>query len=334
MHSHAFIDWIDIYQVYPEGGLPIVASGFVAGYDEDGAEEFRSVKSHRHEGSFDTVVLVSCDGSRVRVAGNVGRLGRPDNLWNLDFAATVRKANSLLERLGLPPFTTGRRLYNYVKGRWEWTGARLVRIDVTTNLATYSDLRAREFLRALADVSVARVAKGSYKDETVTWGNKMWYLKAYLKHVEMAKHKHCPPEVLDYARDMGLVRIEAEFKRRLLQDHGLYFLGDVTMAKVVKLFDERIEPLKRVDTSVDLAVLEQVPLKYRVTADAWLRGADLKGEMTNGTFYRHRKALLEYGIDISTPRNMAQVHVITRYVDLTPVAPPDWYQLDSRRVAA
>lgn len=29
MHSHAFIDWIDIYQVYPEGGLAFIANTLI-----------------------------------------------------------------------------------------------------------------------------------------------------------------------------------------------------------------------------------------------------------------------------------------------------------------
>ena len=38
---------------------------------------------------------------------------------------------------------------------------------------------------------------------------------------------------------------------------------------------------------------------YKGTFCAWILGVDLKKDMSNAQFYRHRKEILKHGIDIS-----------------------------------
>ncbi len=61
-------------------------------------------------------------------------------------------------------------------------------------------------------------------------------------------------------------------------------------------------------------VLDEIPLPYSLTAAAWYEGRDVKNEpvasaepFSKSTYYRHRRKLLDYGIDISRNCN---VHVI------------------------
>lgn len=52
-------------------------------------------------------------------------------------------------------------------------------------------------------------------------------------------------------------------------------------------------------------ILDEIPLPYSLTAVRWYEGIDVRretvvfGPLPKSTYYRHRKKLLEYGIDIS-----------------------------------
>ena len=47
-------------------------------------------------------------------------------------------------------------------------------------------------------------------------------------------------------------------------------------------------------------VLDSLPHRLRLTYQSWLNGDDLKQILPHNTFYRYKKALREYGIDISS----------------------------------
>lgn len=61
-------------------------------------------------------------------------------------------------------------------------------------------------------------------------------------------------------------------------------------------------------------VLDDIPLPYSLTAVAWYEGRDVRNApvvsavpFSSSTFYRHRRKLLTYGIDI---RQKCNVHII------------------------
>lgn len=57
-------------------------------------------------------------------------------------------------------------------------------------------------------------------------------------------------------------------------------------------------------------VLDEIPLPYSLTAAAWYEGVDVRrepvvfGPLPRSTHYRHRRNLLEHGIDIGKPCNI------------------------------
>lgn len=61
-------------------------------------------------------------------------------------------------------------------------------------------------------------------------------------------------------------------------------------------------------------VLDEIPLPYSITAYRWYEGIDIRTEpvtlwvLSRSTFYRHRKKLLEYGIDIGKQCNVKVIH--------------------------
>jgi II/X family phage/plasmid replication protein len=71
----------------------------------------------------------------------------------------------------------------------------------------------------------------------------------------------------------------------------------------------------------------EIPGRAGELAVAWRDGADLKTRLSNGTFYRYRKELLKYGIDIAVPSNVTRLRSRVEVITLSPATIPDWYQL-------
>lgn len=343
-----FIDWITISQTHsPEGEelLPIVAASINTKSDyETGEIEYQSLGTKRVEGSFSTSIGVKCDGYTVSLSGNVGRLGRPDNLFNLDFDQTIQKCNEILAQFNLPPFTSGKRLmnpnpskYDIKKGIYHiWTGATISQIHLTCNYSTGSAESAQSVINWLDSQSVSHIKKSRSGGSTVSYGSKSSrkLFKAYIKYLEMLAHKKSKREkgdleesrVFKFCRDFGIVRGELEAHRLMLRDKKLRFLGDITMAKLIKLYDEESEVFKRVKVDQDRIDILHLPKFVQQTALTYLRGDDPKLYLSKSAFYRHAKILREYGIDISEVKNnVISMPVAIRYIDIKPVSAPDWY---------
>lgn len=324
----SFIDWITVTQFHSEGGLPIVSGGVVVNYDSSGAPVFERNKPARHVGSFETGVSVGCDGFRVSLSGNPGRLSRPDNLFNHGIAGTLAACNRVLDGYGLPPFVPTRIDANGMERR----GAVVSRLDITRNYATGSEGAARALIQWLAGRSIARMRRGFAGTESVWWANTRHMLKAYIKHLEMRGHGMAESDPLfRWALAAGIVRVEVELKKRLLSELGLNDLGNITDERLDELFDEQTSLLHQADRSDDDDILEHVPKRSRVYAAAWLAGEDMAAlGVSRSTLYVHAKVLRECGIDILQRRNLAKFPVRVRTIDIQPLAVPDWYSLEAR----
>lgn len=328
MSNEIFVDWITISQLHTESEpFPIYTGGINVDYDSEGNARFERVRPAHFTGSFETSVRIKSDGRHISLSGNVGRFSRKDNLFNCGFKDTVTKCNRILVGRCLPPFTSG-EVRNAV-GRADIPSASLSRVDLTANFATGSESQARHLIRWLASRSVSRMKKGRAGDESVWWSNTRHMLKAYIKHIEMLKHgcKEDDP-VYQWCKEQGVVRVEIELKRRLLNDLDLVEIKNVTDEKLIKVFHEQTEIFNSVDRSEEPDILDSIPPKSRVHAAAWMAGKDLRPLMSRATFFRHAKVLREYGIDISEPRNVETFPVKVRIVEMKPLSMPDWYSLD------
>ncbi|WP_296888850.1 phage/plasmid replication protein [Thiobacillus sp.] len=326
-----FIDWITITQHHQGAVLPILTGGVTVHYSAEGVPVFERNQSTRIQGSHDTSVRVGCDGFRVSLSGNPGRLSRKDNVFNHGLAGTIEACNRVLVELGLPPFTTsgahrpaGAAREVASTGR----GAVVSRLDVTRNYATGSESSARAFIRWLGGRSIARMKRGQAGDESVWWANTRHMLKAYVKHLEMVKHGSAKDDdLVIWLQKQGVVRVELELKKRLLSELGLNDLANLTDEKLAEIYEQQIEPFKRADRSCDDDILEALPRRSRALAAAWLAGHDVRDLIGKTQLYVHAKVLRECGIDILQPRNVERFPVKVRFIDLQPLAVPEWYSL-------
>lgn len=97
------------------------------------------------------------------------------------------------------------------------------------------------------------------------------------------------------------------------------------MAQIVDLFEERRQVMTRADHTHDN--LEDLPNHFRRTARDYLAGDNVKARMSDVTFWRHRKAILKYGIDIAVKRNVIEFKPRVRVIEVRPAVAPSWYHL-------
>lgn len=338
-----FIDWVSLWQVHP-AHAPI-NSGSIITYDGCGNITFERSRPARLQGSHSTSCSIKSDGSCVVFSGNFGRLNRSDNLFNYNPTKTLERVNIAARFAGLPEFvihdsgnatissevvlaSVGHADGYFKKNRTLYEFIHLSRIDLTKNYSCGNVAAARSVIRAISGKSVNRVKKGVGGDSSVWWSNTRYMLKVYVKALEMEAHGTNTGKAYEYARDNGIIRLEIELKRRELHDLGWSdfreFLKAWDMGHVHKLFSDYEKILTVENISNDAQFIDSLPQKLRVTAAAFLAGRDVKALLSNGSFYRHRKALLEYGIDISDERP-AQINTKIRHVEIVPVSAPDWY---------
>lgn len=340
-----FCDWISMYQDHPKG-CPKLNDGAVMQYNAEGELEFLTLKKMQIKGSFESSVFIRSDGTRVWFEGNVSKFGRPDNVFGFTFEECIQRINALLKTLNLPPFTAGKGAHRQMdNGQWEkvYTGARVTRIDVTQNFAAGSKSAAAEFMRWLSTQQASRLKTGTYGEgDTVDFGrgSKLVYTKAYLKGAELLRHakKRVDPdrpgqrmydpyteELAAWCDAAGLVRWETTYKSKWLIHHNQQYLGAIDMNVFHTDFAKRKEVFTRANIEQD--ELTDLPPKLLGVYRMWLSGDDLACKYKRATFYRHRKALIPYGVDIAVRSNVRQFQPRTRVITLGPVTPPDFYQL-------
>ncbi|MFN5048837.1 phage/plasmid replication protein [Roseateles sp.] len=321
-------------QDHPEGGLPVVDAGCVIATDEVGELKWKTVRAVTHQGSYETSIQVRCDGHRVSLSGNLSRFGRPENLFGFSFWECLDRANEVLKHYGLPPFTAGQRI-EYAKDRgrdvrYAWTGARVSRIDLTANFEAGSMDGAHAVMQYLGTQHAGRQeGRVLGQGETVAFGGgKRQYWKAYIKSLELRRHGCTDERVIAHCERVGLVRYEGTVRSNALTDLGAAYLGDYergfAMAQLVRLFEEKASVFSRAEKSTD--DLDELPRHLRATARDYLAGMDTSRSLSRATFFRHRRELLAYGIDISV-RNVRPFQPRVRVVELVRAQMPAWYQL-------
>lgn len=334
MAAGVFCDWLSIYQVH-FAGVALVNDGHVFSVDQEGVIQWDVPSKLVHRGSHDTSIRIRSDGFKVSLEGNIGRFNRPDNLFGYSVAECVQLANKLLAEFGLPPFFDAAPMPMIRKGGedggYQAVGAVITRVDLTRNWATGSPGNCEQFIRYLQGFKSGRQEPTPYKTTGVAWGvgSKYWYAKVYDKAGEYKrqlgkKAKGFDATLFDYMYNAGIARHEIELKSRYLRDHNLWRIsqwGEGMEERVYALFNDVIEGQAHVDSFLE------IPGRAGELAVAWRDGADLKKRLAQNTYYRYRRELLKYGIDIAVPSNVTRLRARVEVISLTPAVIPDWYHL-------
>ncbi len=331
--SVGFCDWISIYQRHIGVQLPKMCDGAFLRIDVNGECVNTTLKKLRVEGSHDTSVYIRCDGETVWFEGNASRFGRPDNVFGYTFRQCIERINGLMADHDLPAFTDGERFMSSHKGqpRSVWTGAMVTRVDMTENFMTGSKEDAYHFMRWLAGQQASRLKTGTHGEgETVDFGrgSRRVYSKAYLKGPELRRHAKGDSyleQLADWCDQVGLVRFETTYKSTKLHDMACHYLGGFDMKQLEIDFEDRKSVFTR--ASAEIEELADLPKAILSTYRMWQAGDDVTSKISRATFFRHRRELLPYGVDIAIKSNVTQMKTKTRVIRLGPVSPPEWYEL-------
>lgn len=318
-----FCDYLSVYQSH---AVPVgrYDSGVQITVDSDGSVSQKVTKPvlHKHEfvdedgASYSTSLSIKVDAGLVSIRGNIGRYGRPDNVFGFSVDQCKRFANEFLRALGFPEFTES---------------AKVTRVDLTVNYAAGSSEAGRAYIGYLGSVQTGRQLQHVYADGAtidIGRGSRYVYSKVYLKGPELYKRRKktgVAMQVIDYCNDSGVVRYELELKQALARKNVTRW-EDCTDERLAPIFQEYED--KQLRKNVEVAAnTDELKKNERMTYIAWKGGEDTKTMMSQATWYRHRKEILRItGSDIAIKRKKDDVQV--RVITLKPLPRPAWYQLD------
>jgi II/X family phage/plasmid replication protein len=323
---------------YISGFLPCkhdpekLIDGFVMSFDPLGNQEWVCNKKLSVEGSYSSKIqLQSHSENLVYFTGNPVKFLQGHNLFGTNDIRHLMRLffDKLLEQspLGLCPDPFQ---YDLIQdGHYE-----LTRVDINETWHLNNSREVQAWIRAVGSTAYMKHrGAGQFSGDTAYFGknSRRWGLKCYSKGNEIKAKGHklpdelCIPEMLEYA-DKAL-RIEAFIRQLELKRRGLNLVSNWDIDTPTELLLECISKLELSDVyMLDESVLDTLPPRLRMTYNAWLNGEDLKSIYTQRTFYRVRKEMEKYGIDISSksPKEKNNVIPLIRVLEAQPVGIPDW----------
>lgn len=318
-------DWMTFRHEYAEAQEP-KNSGKILKITADGeieweAQQWENVKC----ASSDTSIRIKDDGYTLRGMANIGRFQQPDNKQGLTVMQCVERWEEVLRALGYNVQGFGTRFNRKVAPGVEHgltgdsklleAGTYITRIDLAGNfeVSDYSSLASAMMVRRIGQ---KLPMAGKYGP---TWGydakrSNWWKAKLYDKTAELTGLR----------RSQGgatLARFEVQLGNEWLKREGMdrsYKWKGKDMAQII--YGKFADPVFREGLSVQ--DWKSIPPKIRPYAVLWRDGVDIRTlfSVTSGGYYKVRKQLIPYGIDIGTPCNVMALTRNCRIVEVTPVS--------------
>ena len=299
------IDWVSAILPCKHDPSKLI-SGLVMSFDAQGNNEWTVNKTLSVEGSYSSKIQIkSHTENQIYISGNPTKFLQGHNLFGSNDLVSImgKFFDELLthKNLGLCPDPF--QYANIKDGHYE-----LTRVDVneTWHLNSQKDVQA--WIRAVGETAYLKHrGAGQFSGDTAYFGknSRRWALKCYSKGLEiLAKgHKLPPelatPEMLEYAHKA--LRIEGVTRQLELKRRDLHIASNWDIDTAEELLLEYISKLEMSDVyMLKDDVLDSLPPRLRLTYQAWLNGDDLKTVLSRPTFYRYRKQILQYGVDISS----------------------------------
>jgi len=331
------IDWVDFVAplVHDEGqGSPFYA-GEVMSTTPEGELDWGIFKRMQMLGSYATTVQVRsarmADGRQgVRVSGNLVKWFQGHNIFGTnDLRGLVLESLSKILEIG--------KIAASIDELQSWTigDIELLRVDCTESANFGNEKRVLNALRSLDQSANLKFrGRGQFNGHSLLFGkgSRNWSLTLYSKGTELQKHKL--PEGLRgtplQAFADGLLRMEFRLLSMHLKKLGLSKLWAWCENTASSVHQIMLQNLQISDaTMIDSDVIESLPTRYKLIYQSWKDGHDLRTILTRPTFYRHRRALLAYGVDISIKQDRHEAetsNVVPIRVVLVgkPVDVPEW----------
>jgi len=331
------IDWVDFVAplVHEEGqGSPFYA-GEVMSTTPAGELDWGIFKRMQMVGSHSSIVQIRsarmADGRQaVRVSGNLVKWFQGHNIFGTnDLRGLVLEALSKIVEIGNISATLA-DLESWAAGDIE-----LLRVDCTESADFGNEKRVLNALRSLDQSANLKFrGRGQFNGHSLLFGkgSRNWSLTLYSKGTELRKHK-LPQTLLETPLQSfadGLLRMEFRLLSMHLKKLGLSKLWAWCENTASSVHQIMLQNLQISDaTMLDSDIIESLPTRYKSVYQLWKDGHDLRTIYPRPTFYRHRRSLLAYGVDIAIKQDRHEVegsNVVPIRVVLVgkPVTVPEW----------
>lgn len=326
------IDWVTMKISCDHVG--IISNGSVVKVSKDNEIEWTSLSWLPVSGSHDSnIVIRSLSDSQLEISGNPAKWLQGHNLFGTNDLNALcwlffSKLTSIKE-LCLTPSVEQIRIIK--------DGLFTVsRVDINESWLLANRFEVLSWIRSAEQkIRLKHRGTGQFKGSTLYWGkgSKRWFLKCYSKGEEISsKNSNFPdafrtPDMLSYA-DRAL-RLELTMKSNALREMQLHIPANWNAETARMLLLNSIQGLEMSNNfSLTNDVLATLPPRVRLAYAAWYNGDDLRQILSRPTFYRYRKQLKEYDIDISILRDVekepSNVIPLIRVLEAVPAGVPSW----------
>ena len=313
-------------------------NGRVFSMNPDGEIEWHCEKVLNVEGSYSSnIQLKSATNGSIWFSGNPVKFLQGHNIFGTDDIVYLlgRFFDALLkiDSLGLKP--TDSQYERVMAG-----DVLLTRVDVNQSWLLNSKTDVLSWIRAAGNCArLKHRGSGQFSGDTLYFGknSRRWSVKCYSKGHELtvkgrALHADLAhPFLVDYAEKA--LRLELVMRSMHLKDCMLNlacnWLPETAKMLLVSTVLDNLEITDNM--TIQDEVLTQLPSRLRLVYLSWQNGDDLRSMFPKNTFYRYRRAMLPYGIDISMIQESepkSNVIPLIRYLEAIPAGVPDWaYEL-------
>lgn len=208
----------------------------------------------------------------------------------------------------------------------------LSRVDITAmfSLPSRSDVLA--WLNHAATTSRTRTGTGMLKGTSVYFNKSSarWEVVCYSKGAELEKHQ-LPREfegsgLDDYANNK--LRVELRLRGKELSKLGLKSGTNWLKLDPWLLYKDYVGRIQMSEQTIRQEDVFNIPKFARMSYELWASGKDVRQFVSRPKFYKDRKALLEFGVDIATAKPCEESHVnvvpLKRVLELKPAGAPSW----------
>lgn len=332
------IDWLTFDVICPHHPGAFSA-GQVLCIDANGETEWLSQRRLIVPGSHDSTITVKATpgtdpGISLRFSGNPVKWLQGHNIFGTDDLQGIARdlVVGVFDILGQP-------LDFQVISALQSGHFTLLRVDINYSWLVPTGPDALEFIRSMSASSyLSHRGRGELRREsTCSWGkgSQYWWMKAYHKGSELRDKGHqlplelsCTSALLEFAD--RCVRIEVQLNSKELKRRSLNVASawhDWTPSEIHSDYLQRLQ-ISDATMSRKQNPPPGLPEKLVSVYQLWADGHDLRQLYPRATWYRHRKALMDYGIDIAVqqPReDEAEKVVPLRSVLIAqPAGVPEW----------
>jgi II/X family phage/plasmid replication protein len=320
-----------------------IPAGRVLSIDSDGLIAWECVKSIDCRSSHETSLKIKSTGGNgegrataLMIDGNLCKFLQGHNVFGsrdlntlllLVFRKIVELYGEHLRGCSSPALTETK----IKKGNY-----KVKMVDINQLYDVGNDASVEAWLHAAEMRARSRHGRSSRDKGTVYLGksSRRWAFKFYNKAREMlAKGKS--HQLPDYLQNIGLedfiqgkLRAELRIFSKELEKHGITHGYHLTPDLINQLFTIY---LGKIDMTTQATLIDEQLLKMprwlQGSYQLWRQGADLRQLLAHNTFYRHRRELLAYGVDIAamhlTPEHN-NIMPLMRIIEAVPVVNPAW----------